>query len=74
MFELIGSVADTHYTVMGSTDPAAMVDAADPAVALWLVRVVELDETTEHVDRMVPGADSVVQLGEAVECASFARS
>ncbi len=24
----IGSVADTHYTVMGSTDPAAMVEAA----------------------------------------------
>jgi len=26
---VIGSVADTHYTVMGSTDPAAMVDAAN---------------------------------------------
>ena len=25
----IAGVADTHYTVMGSTDPAAMVDAAD---------------------------------------------
>jgi D-proline reductase (dithiol) PrdB len=25
----IGSVADTHYTVMGSTDPAAMEDAVD---------------------------------------------
>jgi len=25
---VIGGVADTHYTVMGSTDPAAMVDAA----------------------------------------------
>src|ERR1700677_87993 len=31
----IGSVADTHYTVMGSTDPVAMVQSADdiaPAV------------------------------------------
>lgn len=26
---LIGSVADTHFTVMGSTDPAQMVEAAD---------------------------------------------
>lgn len=26
--DAIGGVADTHYTVMGSTDPAAMVDAA----------------------------------------------
>lgn len=25
----IGGVADTHYTVMGSTDPAAMEDAVD---------------------------------------------
>lgn len=25
----IGSVADTHFSVMGSTDPAAMTDAAD---------------------------------------------
>ena len=25
----IGNVADTHYTVMGSTDPAAMDDAVD---------------------------------------------
>lgn len=25
---VIGGVADTHYTVMGSTDPVAMVDAA----------------------------------------------
>jgi len=25
----IGSVAQTHFTVMGSTDPAAMVSAAD---------------------------------------------
>jgi D-proline reductase (dithiol) PrdB len=25
---VIGGVADTHYTVMGSTDPAAMVEAA----------------------------------------------
>jgi D-proline reductase (dithiol) PrdB len=29
----IGSVADTHYTVMGSTDPAAMTDAADHIAA-----------------------------------------
>ena len=29
----IGSVADTHYTVMGSTDPAAMVEAADGIAA-----------------------------------------
>jgi D-proline reductase (dithiol) PrdB len=33
---LIGSVAETHYTVMGSTDPAAMVDAADSIAALLL--------------------------------------
>jgi D-proline reductase (dithiol) PrdB len=26
---VIGSVAENHYTVMGSTDPAAMVEAAD---------------------------------------------
>jgi D-proline reductase (dithiol) PrdB len=25
----IGGVADTHYTVMGSTDPAAMDDAVE---------------------------------------------
>ena len=30
---LIGSVADTHYTVMGSTDPAAMVESADGIAA-----------------------------------------
>jgi D-proline reductase (dithiol) PrdB len=33
---VIGSVAETHYTVMGSTDPAAMVDAADSIAALLL--------------------------------------
>jgi hypothetical protein len=33
---VIGSVAETHYTVMGSTDPAAMVDAADNIAALLL--------------------------------------
>src|SRR5271165_4942190 len=26
---VIGSVADTHYTVMGSTDPATMAETAD---------------------------------------------
>jgi D-proline reductase (dithiol) PrdB len=26
---VIGGVAETHYTVMGSTDPATMQDAAD---------------------------------------------
>ena len=26
---VIGSVADTHFSVMGSTDPAAMVDSAN---------------------------------------------
>jgi D-proline reductase (dithiol) PrdB len=30
---IIGSVADTHYTVMGSTDPAAMVESADGIAA-----------------------------------------
>jgi len=30
---IIGSVADTHYTVMGSTDPAAMVESADAIAA-----------------------------------------
>ena len=29
----IGSVAATHYTVMGSTDPAAMVESADGIAA-----------------------------------------
>jgi len=33
---VIGSVADTHYTVMGSTDPAAMVEAADSIAAALL--------------------------------------
>ena len=32
----IGSVADTHYTVMGSTDPAAMVQSADGIAAALL--------------------------------------
>jgi D-proline reductase (dithiol) PrdB len=32
----IGSVADTHYTVMGSTDPAAMVQSADGLAAALL--------------------------------------
>jgi D-proline reductase (dithiol) PrdB len=30
---VIGSVATTHYSVMGSTDPAAMVEAADAIAA-----------------------------------------
>jgi D-proline reductase (dithiol) PrdB len=33
---VIGGVAETHYTVMGSTDPAAMVDAADGIAAALL--------------------------------------
>jgi D-proline reductase (dithiol) PrdB len=33
---VIGSVANTHYTVMGSTDPAAMVEAADGIAAALL--------------------------------------
>ena len=33
---VIGSVAETHYTMMGSTDPAAMLDAADNIAALLL--------------------------------------
>src|SRR5271168_2195519 len=33
---VIGSVAATHYTVMGSTDPAAMVEAADGIAAALL--------------------------------------
>jgi D-proline reductase (dithiol) PrdB len=33
---VIGSVADTHYTVMGSTDPAAMLEAADGIAAALL--------------------------------------
>ncbi len=37
---VIGGVADTHFTVMGSTDPAAMIDAADGiAAALHADRV-----------------------------------
>lgn len=30
---VIGSVADTHFTVMGSTDPASMVQSADGIAA-----------------------------------------
>ena len=30
---VIGSLADTHFTVMGSTDPAAMVESADGIAA-----------------------------------------
>jgi D-proline reductase (dithiol) PrdB len=33
---VIGSVASTHYTVMGSTDPAAMVQSADSIAAALL--------------------------------------
>jgi D-proline reductase (dithiol) PrdB len=33
---VIGSVAATHYTVMGSTDPAAMVESADGIAAALL--------------------------------------
>ena len=33
---VIGGVATTHYTVMGSTDPAAMVEAADGIAAALL--------------------------------------
>jgi D-proline reductase (dithiol) PrdB len=37
---VIGSVADTHYSVMGSTDPAAMLDTAEAlAAALHADRV-----------------------------------
>ena len=32
---VIGSVANTHYTVMGSSDPAAMIDAADQMAAAF---------------------------------------
>jgi D-proline reductase (dithiol) PrdB len=32
----IGSVADTHYSVMGSTDPVAMVESADGIAAALL--------------------------------------
>jgi D-proline reductase (dithiol) PrdB len=33
---VIGSVASTHYAVMGSTDPAAMVESADGIAAALL--------------------------------------
>jgi D-proline reductase (dithiol) PrdB len=33
---VIGSVADTHYTIMGSTDPAAMTESADGIAAALL--------------------------------------
>jgi D-proline reductase (dithiol) PrdB len=33
---VIGSVAETHYTIMGSTDPAAMVESADGIAAALL--------------------------------------
>ena len=37
---LIGGVADTHYTIMGSTDPASMIASADGiAAALHADRV-----------------------------------
>ena len=41
---LIGSVANTHYTVMGSSDPAAMVEAADFIAAAF---------KADHVDAVV---------------------
>jgi D-proline reductase (dithiol) PrdB len=33
---VIGGVAETHYTIMGSTDPAAMVESADGIAAALL--------------------------------------
>ena len=33
---VIGGLAETHYTVMGSTDPAAMVGSADGIAAALL--------------------------------------
>ncbi len=33
---VIGGVADTNYTIMGSTDPAAMVESADGIAAALL--------------------------------------
>ena len=33
---VIGGVAETHYTVMGSTDPASMVESADGIAAALL--------------------------------------
>jgi D-proline reductase (dithiol) PrdB len=33
---VIGDVAETHYTIMGSTDPAAMVESADGIAAALL--------------------------------------
>ena len=30
---VIGGIADTHYTIMGSTDPAGMTEAADQIAA-----------------------------------------
>ncbi|MEI7712897.1 MAG: glycine/sarcosine/betaine reductase selenoprotein B family protein [Rhodospirillales bacterium] len=41
---LIGSVANTHYTVMGSTDPAAMIESADFIAAAF---------KADHVDAVV---------------------
>ena len=41
---LIGSVANTHYTVMGSTDPAARVESADFIAAAF---------KADHVDAVV---------------------
>jgi len=41
---LIGSVANTHYTIMGSTDPAAMVESADFIAAAF---------KADHVDAVV---------------------
>jgi hypothetical protein len=33
---VIGSVASTHFTVMGSTDPASMVESGDGIAAALL--------------------------------------
>jgi D-proline reductase (dithiol) PrdB len=41
---LIGSVANTHYTIMGSTDPVAMVESADFIAAAF---------KADHVDAVV---------------------
>ena len=38
---VIGGVAETHYTVMGSTDPAGMVTAADQIAAQLRLEKIE---------------------------------
>jgi D-proline reductase (dithiol) PrdB len=50
---VIGSVADTHFSVMGSTDPAAMVASAD-GIAARCMPIVSTPLFCAPFDRCAP--------------------